>query len=156
MKKFLFFFILFSNFMGAQMPDISMVWLNDSMPYTGTIGNDKKEIKLKITTSEQSKKNDQEYLVSGYSIVDQNYTKFEGKFLINKYKDASKKGTVYGQYELAEEIKGKHSGKFIGKFIYTFKWNKKTEKIDAQYLELIGDWKSYDGSLDFRTRLKNQ
>ncbi len=156
MKKILLFFVLISNFIFAQMPNISNVWLNNSKAYTGTIGNKDQEIKLKINISEQNQKNDQEYFVSGYTLVDKNYTKFEGKFTITKYKDAKKKGTVFGEYELAEESKGKHSGMFKGRFIYTFKWNKETEKVEAQYIELIGDWKSYDGTLDFKTRIKNQ
>jgi len=114
------------------------------------------EGKLKINISEQDKKNDQEYFVSGYTVVENNYSKFEGKFKITKYKDSKSKGVVYGDYELVEEVKGKHSGIFTGKFIYTFKWNKTSEKIQSQYIELIGDWKSYDKTLDFKTRLKNQ
>jgi hypothetical protein len=156
MKKILLLLTLISSFAFSQMPNISNVWLNNSKPYIGIIGNDKQEIRLKIDISEQNKKNDQEYFVSGYTLVDKNYTKFEGKFIITKYRDTKKKGTVYGEYELAEESKGKHSGLFKGKFIYTFRWNKITEKIEAQYIELIGNWKSYDGSLDFRTRIKNQ
>ncbi|MEY8760383.1 hypothetical protein [Chryseobacterium tongliaoense] len=156
MKKILFLLILISNFALAQMPDISSVWLNNSKAYTGTIGNSNQEIKLKINISEQNKKNDQEYFVSGYSLVEKNYSKFEGKITITKYKDARKKGTVYGEYELAEENKGKHSGIFKGRFIYTFKWNKTSEKIEGQYIEFIGDWKSYDGTLNFKTRIKNQ
>lgn len=156
MKKLLLFLILISNFALAQMPNISNVWLNNSKPYIGTIGNDKETIKLKIEISEQDKKKDQEYFVSGYSVVENNHSKFEGKFKITKYKDAKKKGVIYGDYELAEEMKGKHSGVFKGKFIYTFKWNKTTEKIESQNIELIGDWKSYDKTLDFKTRLKNQ
>lgn len=156
MKKALLFLILVSNFFFAQMPDISSVWLNNSKPYIGTIGKDEEVLKLKINISEQNRKNDQEYFVSGYSLVDKVYAKFEGKFTITKYKDNKKSGTVFGTYELAEENKGKHSGLFTGKFVYTFKWNKKTEKIEGQYIELIGDWKSYDGSLNFKTRLKNQ
>ncbi|WBV61224.1 hypothetical protein PFY12_03665 [Chryseobacterium camelliae] len=156
MKKALLFLILISNFFFGQMPDISSVWLNNSKPYWGTIGNNKESIKLKVNISEQNIKNDQEYFVSGYSLVDQVYAKFEGKFTITKYKDNKKSGTVYGNYELAEENKGKHSGLFKGKFIYTFKWNRTTEKIEGQYIEFIGDWKSYDGTLDFKTRIKNQ
>ncbi|EJL69177.1 hypothetical protein [Chryseobacterium populi] len=156
MKKILFLLILISNFAFAQMPDISSVWLNNSKAYTGIIGSNNQEIKLKINISEQNKKNDQEYFVSGYSLVEKNYSKFEGKISITKYKDARKKGTVYGEYELAEENKGKHSGVFKGRFIYTFKWNKTTEKIEGQYIEFIGDWKSYDGTLNFKTRIKNQ
>lgn len=156
MKKLLLFLILISNFAWAQMPNISNVWLNNSKPYVGTIGNEKQEIKLKINISDQNKKNDQEYFVSGYSLVDKTYAKLEGNLIITKYKDSKKKGVVYGEYEFAEENKGKHSGIFKGKFIYTFKWSKTTEKIESQYIELIGDWKSYDGTLSFKTRLKNQ
>lgn len=156
MKKLLLLFILISNFAFSQMPNISNVWLNNSKPYIGTIGNDKEEIRLKINISEQNKKNDQEYFVAGYSLVDTNYTKFEGKLIITKYKDSKKNGTVYGTYELAEELKGKHSGMFTGKFVYTFKWDKTAEKIESQDIEFIGDWKSYDKTLDFKTRLKNK
>lgn len=156
MKKLLLFFILLSCSSFAQMPDISKVWLNNSQPYIGTIGNENQEIKLKINISEQNRKNDQEYFVSGYSLVDTNYSKFEGKITITRYKDSKKKGAVYGDYELLEENKGKHSGTFKGKFIYTFKWNKKTEKIESPYIELIGDWSSYDKTFNFKTRLKNQ
>jgi hypothetical protein len=156
MKKLLLFFILISNFAFAQMPNISTIWLNNSKPYIGTIGDENQEIKLKINISDQNRKNDQEYFVSGYSLVDTNYSKFEGKLIITKYKNGKKKGVVYGDYELSEENKGKHSGVFKGKFIYTFRWNKKTEKIENPYIEFIGNWKSYDGTLDFKTRLKNQ
>ena len=138
------------------MPDISKVWLNNSKPYLGTIGKDGEVLKLKINISEQDKKNDQEYFVSGYSLVDKVYAKFEGKIKITKYKDSKKKGTVYGEYDLAEENKGKHSGQFKGKFIYTFTWDKDKEQIENQYIDLIGDWFSYDKTMTFKTRLKNQ
>lgn len=156
MKKLLFLLILISNFICAQMPNISNVWLNQAKPYIGTIGNEKETIKLRVELSEQNKNNDQEYFVSGYSVVANNTSKYEGKMIVTKYKDGKKKSTVYGDYELAEESKGKHSGIFKGKFIYTFSWNKKTEKIENPYIEFIGNWKSYDGTLDFKTRLKNQ
>lgn len=156
MKKLLFLFIFCSAFCFAQMPDISKVWLNNSKPYLGTIGRDGEVLKLKINISEQDKKNDQEYFVSGYSLVDKVYAKFEGKIKITKYKDSKNKGTVYGEYDLAEENKGKHSGQFKGKFIYTFNWDKQKERIENQYIELIGDWFSYDKTMTFKTRLKNQ
>ncbi|AZB10889.1 hypothetical protein EG344_19645 [Chryseobacterium sp. G0162] len=156
MKKFLLLFILATNFVLAQMPNISNIWLNNSKPYIGTIGNKGQELKLKITISEQNKKNDQQYFVSGYSLVDTNYTKWEGTITISKYKDSKRQGTVFGEYELAEENKGKHSGIFKGRFVYNFKWNRKTEKVEGQYIQLIGDWKSYDGTLEFKTHLKNQ
>ncbi|WP_288446012.1 hypothetical protein [uncultured Chryseobacterium sp.] len=156
MKKLLLLFILISGFAFSQMPDISNVWLNNSRAYTGTIGNRNQEIKLKINISEQNRKNDQEYFVSGYTLVDKVYSKFEGKFTITKYKDARKKGTVFGEYELAEENKGKHSGILKGKFIYTFRWNKDTEKVEDQEIELKGNWKSYDGTMDFKTLITNQ
>ncbi|MCX8531159.1 hypothetical protein [Chryseobacterium luquanense] len=156
MKKLLLLFILISNFAFSQMPNISNAWLNNSKPYVGSIGNDKETIKLKIEISEQDKKNDQEYFVSGYSVVENNYSKFEGKLKITKYKDSKKKGVVYGDYELVEENKGKHSGIFKGKFVYTFKWNKTSEKIESENIELTGNWMSYDKTLDFKTNLKNQ
>ena len=156
MKKFLLLFIFAAHFVLGQMPDISNVWLNKSKPYIGTIGSKGQEIKLKINTAEQNKKNDQEYFVSGYTLVDTSYAKFEGKITISKYKDSKKQGTVFGEYELAEENKGKHSGLLKGKFVYNFKWDRKAEKIESEYIEFIGDWKSYDGTLDFKTRLKNQ
>ena len=146
MKKYLLFLLLISQMVFSQMPNIESVWLNNSKPYTGTIGSQNEVLKLKINISEQDRKKDQEYFVSGYSLVQNNYLNFEGKLKITKYKNTKNKGVVYGEYELAEEYKGKKSGVFKGKFIYTFKWDKKAEKIDAQYIELIGDWKSYDGT----------
>lgn len=156
MKKFLLLFLFAAHFAWGQMPDISNTWLNNSKPYIGTIGNKGQELKLMINISEQNKKNDQEYFVSGYSLVDTNYSKFEGKITISKYKDAKRQGTIFGEYELAEENKGKHSGVLKGKFTYNFKWNRKTETVEGQYIELTGDWKSYDGTLEFKTKLKNQ
>lgn len=138
------------------MPNIANVWMNHSKPYLGTIGDEKTPLKLKINISEQNKKNDQEYFVSGFSLVEGNNTNFEGKLRITKYKDGKKRSTVFGEYDLAEEVKGKHSGIFKGKFIYTFIWNKKTEQIEGQFIEFIGDWKSYDGTLNFKTNWKNQ
>ncbi len=156
MRKILLLLILVSNFAFAQMPDISHVWLNHSKPYVGTIGSENETITLKVEISEQNKKNDQEYFVSGYSTVENNISKYEGNLTITQYKDSRKKGIVYGNYELSEENKGRHSGVFTGKFIYTFQWNQKTEKIESPTIELTGNWKSYDGSLDFKTNLKNK
>ena len=156
MKKNLFLFLFISTFAFSQMPNIEKVWLNNSQPYIGTIGNDTTEMKMKVNISEQDKKNDQEYFVAGYTLVDRTYTKFEGKLKITKYKDGKRRNVVFGEYYLAEEPNGKHSGTLKGKFIYTFIWNKKTEKIDSQFIEFIGDWKSYDGTLNYRTNLKNQ
>lgn len=156
MKKIVLFLVLISNIMFSQMPDISNVWLNNGKSYTGTIGSKNQQINLKIEISEQDRKNDQEYFVSGYTQVDNNYTKFEGKLKIKKYKDSGKKGSVFGEYELAEEYKGKHSGMFRGKFIYTFSWDKNSGKIAAQNIKFTGDWKGYDGTLNFKTAIKNQ
>ncbi|WP_297984062.1 hypothetical protein [uncultured Chryseobacterium sp.] len=157
MKKLLLLFLFLGQFIFAQMPNIEKVWLNNSKPYVGTISGAKSSIKLKINVSDQNRKNDQEYFVAGYSIVEgSNYAKFEGKLKITKYKDSKKRGTVFGEYELAEEPKGQHSGIFKGKFIYTFRWNKDFEKIEDQYIEFIGDWYSYDKSLSFKTNWNNQ
>lgn len=156
MKKILLTLILISGFITAQMPDISSVWMNNSEPYLGTITAEKIPMKVKINISEQDKKNDQEYFVSGFSLVEKTNTKFEGKLKITKYKDAQKRSSIFGEYELAEEGTGKHSGILKGKFIYTFMWNKKTEKIENQFIEFIGNWKSYDGNLEYPTNWKNQ
>ncbi|MEG2078824.1 hypothetical protein SAMN05421796_102198 [Chryseobacterium piscicola] len=155
MKKILFLFLFCSALGFAQMPDISKVWLNESKPYEGTIGKNGEVLKLKINISEQDKEKDQEYFVSGYSLVDKVYAKFEGKIKITKYKNSGKRGNVYGEYEFAEEDKGKHSGMLKGKFIYTFGWNKDENKIENQYIQMIGDWFSYDKSMNFKTKLKN-
>ena len=158
MKKILLLFILMSSFAFSQMPNISKVWTNNGKYYVGEIGNgsDKATIKLKINISEQDKKNDQEYFVSGSSVVEQSAANFEGKLKITKYKDGGKRGTVFGEYDLSEEMKGKHSGTFKGKFIYTFKWNKKTQQIENPYIEFVGDWKSYDGKMTYKTNWTNQ
>lgn len=155
MKKILFFLLFISSFVSAQMPNISNVWLNNSKPYTGTIGDEKTAMKVVIETSEQNRKNDQEYFLSGYSVVENTHSKFEGKLKITKYKDGKKRSTVFGEYEFAEEPKGKHSGILKGKFIYTFMWNSKKQQIENQYIEFIGDWASYDGTLNYKTNWKN-
>lgn len=155
MKKTLFFLLFVSTFTFAQMPNVSKVWLNNSMPYTGTIGDQKEAIKVMVQISEQNRKNDQEYFLSGYSVVENTNSKFEGKLKINQYRDGKKRSTVFGEYELAEEPKGQHSGIFTGKFIYTFMWNKKTQKIENQFIEFIGNWKSYNGTLTYKTNWKN-
>ena len=156
MKKLTLLLLLFCTYIFAQMPNISTVWMNKSEPYIGTISSAKLPMKVKINFSEQNKMNDQEYFISGFSLVENTNTKFEGKLKINKYKPGKKRNTVFGDYELAEEATGKHSGILKGKFIYTFMWNKKTEKIDNQFIQFIGDWNSYDGKLNYSTLWKNQ
>ena len=156
MKKLTLLFLLVSAFAFGQMPNISNVWMNNSQPYLGTISTEKMPMKVRITISEQDKKDDQEYFVSGFSSVEKTNTKFEGKLKITKYKPGKKRNTVFGEYELAEEGTGKHSGILNGKFIYTFMWNKKTEKIEKQFIEFFGTWKSYDGALNYPTNWRNQ
>ena len=155
MKKIFLLFILISTFATAQMPNVSSVWMNNSQPYNGTISSEKIPLRLKINTSDQNRKNDQEYFVSGFSIVENVNNKFEGNLTITKYKAGKKRSVVFGEYELAEENIGNHSGVFKGKFIYTFMWNKKTQKIERQFIEYIGKWNSYDGKLSYPTNWKN-
>ena len=155
MKKFLLFLIFISSFATAQMPNVSSVWMNNSQPYLGTISADKVPIKVKIISSDQDRKNDQEYFLSGFSVVENTSNKFEGKLKITKYKAGKKRSVVFGEYELDEENIGNHSGVFKGKFIYTFMWNKKTQKIDQQFIEFIGNWQSYDGKLTYPAKWKN-
>lgn len=156
MRNFTLLFLLISSFCFAQMPDISAVWLNKHQAYNGTISSQKTPIQLKIDLSSQDRKKDQEYFVSGYSTVEKDLSKFEGKIIITQYKNSKRGGKVFGKYELFEEPKGKHSGSFKGKFIYTFKFNKKTLKVESEYLEFVGDWVSYDKLLNYRTDWKNQ
>lgn len=156
MKKILLFLVLISANVFSQMPNIAEVWLNNSQPYTGFIGNDKAPMKVKVNISEQNRKNDQEYFLAGYSIVENNFSKFEGKLTITKYKEGKKRSSVFGEYEFAEEPGGPHSGILKGKFIYTFMWNRKTQQIEKQFTEFIGNWKSYDGKLQYKTNWKNQ
>ncbi len=155
MKNLLCIFLLASSFVSAQMPDISRVWLNENQWYTGSIGNQDTKLNLRITLSQQDRKNDQEYFVSGVTIVERNLANFEGKIKITKYKGGKKKSVVFGEYDFAEEPKGKHSGIFKGKFIHTFKWNKKTEKIESNFIQFTGDWTSYEGTLNLKTNWKN-
>ena len=156
MKKISILFLFISTFCFAQMPDISAVWLNNHQFYKGFIAQDKTELKLKIDLSSQDKKNDQEYYISGFSLVEKNSSVFEGKIKIKSYKNNKKGGKVFGEYEFFEKPNGKHTGIFTGKFIYTFKFNKKTQKIESQYLEFVGDWENYEKNLNFKTNWKNQ
>ena len=156
MKKFLLFLLFSSSFIRAQMPDISEIWINNSKPYLGTIGNSNEQIKFKVNISERNQKEDQEYFLSGYSLVEKIFSKFEGKVKITQYKDGKKRSFIYGVYEFAEKPTGKHSGLFKGKFVYTFLWNKKTEKIEKQNIAFTGDWKSYDSTLTYKTNWTNK
>ncbi|MFC6268024.1 hypothetical protein [Frigoriflavimonas asaccharolytica] len=155
MKQITFIFLLISTFCFSQMPDISTVWLNNHQFYTGSISPSKTELKLKIELSSQDKKNDQEYYISGLSSVEKNISDFEGKIKITSYKNSKKGGKIFGNYEFFEKPDGKHTGIFQGKFIYTFKFNKKTQKIESQYLEFVGDWENYKKNLNFKTNWKN-
>lgn len=157
MRKLFLLLLFVSGFaFGQKMPNIAKVWLNNNYYYTGTISKENIPMKVKIVISEQDKRNNEEYFISGLSIVDKTLVNFEGKIKISQYKDGKKKSNVYGEYEFAEEKKGKHSGIFTGKFIYTFQWNKKKQVIENQYIQFIGDWKSYDGTMIHRTDWKNQ
>ena len=156
MKYFTFLFLFSSCFFFAQMPDISPVWLNKHQSYFGSIGSAKTPLKFKIDLSSQDKKKDQEYFVSGSTIVDKNLSNFEGKIIITQYKNSKKGGKVFGEYEFFEEPKGKHSGVLKGKFIYTFKFNRKTQKVESEYLEFVGDWENYAKTLSYKTTWKNQ
>lgn len=155
MKFNLLLFLLAFGWCTAQMPNVEKIWLNDNRAYTGTIAIGQ-PMEVKINTSEQNVRDEQQYFVSGFSTVNSaNLAKFEGKLNITKFRNTARSGTVYGTYELAEEPKGAHSGIFKGKFIYTFRWNRKTETSDRQYLEFFGTWASYDGALQYRTNWKN-
>lgn len=156
MKSLILILTFFSSLAFSQMPNIASVWMNHSKAYTGYIDTKKTELKMKVLISEQDQNNDQEYFLSGYSFVDGMYNRFEGKLKITQYKDGKSKSTVFGEYELAEEPIGKHSGMFTGKFVYTFKWNKETQEIEQPEIQFEGDWKSYDGTLEYKTEFGNR
>lgn len=156
MKKLNLLFLFFSVFAFSQMPNISTVFLNNSKPYIGTFGAKKIPIKIKINISDQDKKNSQNYFVSGYTLMNKKYEKIEGTVLITKYKDGRKRSSVYGTYEIAQDPKAENSGLFTGKFIYTFKWNKKTEKIEDQFIEFVGERKNYQTNAIETTKWNNE
>ena len=143
MKKILLLFLFASQLFLAQMPDISTVFLNNSKPYSGTIGLNKTVLRLKINIAEQDKKNSQNYFISGYTLMNDKYVKFEGTILITKYKDGDRHNSVFGTYEMAQDPAGENAGLLTGKFIYTFRWDKKSKTIENPYLEFIGEKKNY-------------
>ncbi len=156
MKKFTLLFLLITSFCFAQMPNISTIWLNNHKIYNGTIGAEKTKMKVMVNISSQDVRNDQEYFIAGYTFVEKSTNNFEGKIKVTLYKNSKKGGKIYGEYTMLEEPKGNHSGTFTGKFIYTFKWNKKTQKVESQYIEFVGDWENYAKNLQYKTGWKNQ
>lgn len=131
MKKLIFTFSLISTLAYSQMPNISSVWLNKGNFYSGTMtqSDEKTILKMRINLSEQNKKNDQEYFISGISEKDGVSTNIEGSLKIDKYKDAKKTSKMFGTYEIAEQPNGKTSGLYKGNFIFSFKWDPKTQEI---------------------------
>lgn len=157
MKSVFFLSFFVSGFFCAQMPNIERVWLNDNAPYLGEIEIDRqpKDFKLQVFISEQNKKNDQEYFISGNRVFEQESIKIEGTVDIKKYKDQKKKGVVFGDYEIAEEPHGKFSGIYRGKFTFRFDWNDKKNLIENKKIEFKGTWTSYDGKSTYPTKWSN-
>lgn len=60
-------------------------------------------IKVQLNLSEQDKQKDQEYFVSGFSLIQNRNTNFEGKLKITQHKAGKKRNTVFGDDEFAEE-----------------------------------------------------
>lgn len=117
----------------------------------GTI--DGSSLKLKIETSELSKNNHQQYLISGYSLVDgSNKTTFKGIITLGELREDS--GTLFGTYDFDEEQVGKHSGKFVGKLLFNFVKVAETKQIKVESFLLKGDWTNYDATLSFKTILE--
>jgi hypothetical protein len=155
MKNFFFILIFLSLQLSAQMPNISRVFLNEGKPYIGSISEERKKLTLKIDISEQNRKNDQQYYVSGFTVVDNTAMRFEGTITITEYKDRKKRSIIYGIYDFAEENNGPHSGKLTGKFVYKLNWNKKTERPENQDIKFTGDWINYDKTMHYKTELSN-
>lgn len=154
MKKLIFLFGIISGWTQAQMPNISKVWTNNHLPYIGGMSN-QHVLKVQVETSEQNKKNDQEYFISGTTIKDNMETKFEGNMVVKKYKDFKKRGKLFGEYEIAEENTGKNTGLYKGKFIFTFDWDPKTKQISNQKIEYKGHWKPYQTEKELKTFWSN-
>lgn len=110
---------------------------------------------MRINLSEQNKKNDQEYFISGISEKDGVSTNIEGSLKIDKYKDAKKTSKMFGTYEIAEQPNGKTSGLYKGNFIFSFKWDPKTQEITDQKIELKGNWENYTTKETQTTELIN-
>ena len=155
MKNLFLLLIFISAGFSAQMPNISNIWLNEGKPYLGTISQDKMKLAVKIDISEQNRKNDQQYYVSGTTAVDNTTMKFEGTMTITEYKNRKNKSIIYGNYDFAEENTGKHSGKMTGKFVYRFDWNKKTQRPENHQIKFNGNWMSYDKTMQFKTEFSN-
>ena len=158
MKIFLLSFLFISGLISAQMPNIEQVWLNDSSPYVGTlqVGEKAVPLKLQITLSEQNRKNDQQYFISGNLILGDQTSKVEGTFDVKKYKDKKKGGTVFGEYEIAQEPTAKLAGIYKGKFSFKFEWNSKLEQIEKKDIEFTGTWTRYNDKTSYKTQWKNE
>ncbi len=150
MKKLFALLVFCSGFVIAQMPNISKVWTNNNLPYNGGFG-EKSPLKIMLLTSEQNKKNDQEYFVSGQSTKENTDAKLEGSMTVKKYKDFKKRGKLFGNYEFAEENTGNNSGIYKGKFIFSFDWDKDTKQVTNKKIEFKGKWYPYQKSKEENT-----
>ncbi len=153
MKKFYLAFILISSISFAQMPNINKVWLNNGKNYFGTLENKglKTNLMLKINISDQNKKNDQEYFISGTTEKNGHIENIEGSIKIEKYKDGKKESKIFGTYEIAEQPDGNSSGLYKGNFVFSFKWNDKTQETENKQLSFTGTWTNYENKEIYQT-----
>jgi alpha-D-ribose 1-methylphosphonate 5-phosphate C-P lyase len=139
MKKLLLLFVFSFGFLQAQMPNISNVWTNNLQLYNGVIGKSE-PLKIMINNAKQNIDNDQEYIVSGHSIKNNETQKIYGKLEVTKYKDSKKHGKIFGKYELTEEGNSKLKGNYKGKFVFSFDWEPTTRLISNKQIKFVGDF----------------
>lgn len=152
MKNFYFLFLLISSLSFSQSRDFSEIWVNNKDFFVGKINES--DFQIKIENSEENQKNNKEFMISGFSLVDgSNQSNFKGKIIITDFKNHDKRSIAVGNYQFFEEGSGKHVGKFEGKLEVIFtEVNKKIEAIES--VKFMGNWINNEGSLSFNTILE--
>lgn len=68
MKNFYFLFLLISSLSFSQSRDFSEIWVNNKDFFVGKINES--DFQIKIENSEENQKNNKEFMISGFSLVD--------------------------------------------------------------------------------------
>lgn len=145
--------------------------LTPKQDFEGFIGEDFQRIKMYFTSISKDLTDQENYLITGVSIVKNNKCDFEGKITVkqvrefetmhfgvdNLYENAGfiSQGILIGEYELKENPSQKHSGIFEG--IMSLYWYVDKDGIihydkiqwysDAyKNNQYVGSWKGYEGN----------
>lgn len=148
--------------------DFSKLWTQtDNNLVYGIIGDDYQRILIKLISVKRNPAKNNEYLVSGKSMVKSNICNFSGKITITKVQEIKKlrfgvddeyktagiknQGVLIASYEFVENKEQKGSGKFLGT-IQTLWYLDKNDAIKYNDIEsysdkyfnnaFIGVWKS--------------